>query len=67
MLAIREVILDESLNEVAYVVSGTMQEFGEGESGKETRRVLNVEELAKNYKDVIPSVSMRLESLSFRL
>lgn len=41
MLAIREVILDESLNEVAYVVSGTMQEFGEGESGKETRRVLN--------------------------
>lgn len=31
MLAIREVILDEKLNEVAYVVSGTMQEFGEGE------------------------------------
>lgn len=65
MLAIREVILDESLNEVAYVVSGTMQEFGEGESGKETRRVLNVEELAKNYKDVIPSVSYASGKLEF--
>lgn len=67
MLAIREVILDESLNEVAYVVSGTMQEFGEGESTKETRRVLNVEELAKNYKDVIPSVSYASGKLEFPL
>ena len=67
MLAIREVILDEKLNEVAYVVSGTMQEFGEGESGKETRRVLNVEELAKNYKDVIPSVSYASGKLEFPL
>ena len=67
MLAIREVILDESLNEVAYVVSGTMQEFDEGESGKETRRVLNVEELAKNYKDVIPSVSYASGKLEFPL
>jgi len=65
MLAIREVILDEKLNEVAYVVSGTMQEFGEGESGKETRRVINVEELAKNYKDVIPSVSYASGKLEF--
>lgn len=67
MLAIIEVILDEKLNEVAYVVSGTMQEFGEGESGKETRRVLNVEELAKNYKDVIPSVSYASGKLEFPL
>ena len=57
--------LGMSLNEVAYVVSGTMQEFGEGESGKETRRVLNVEELAKNYKDVIPSVSYASGKLEF--
>lgn len=67
MLAIREVILDESLNEVAYVVSGTMQEFGEGESNRETRRVLTVEELAKNYKDVIPSVSYASGKLEFPL
>lgn len=67
MLAIREVILDEKLNEVAYVVSGTMQEFGEGESNRETRRVLTVEELAKNYKDVIPSVSYASGKLEFPL
>lgn len=65
MLAIREVILDEKLNEVAYVVSGTMQEFGEGESNRETRRVLTVDELAKNYKDVIPSVSYASGKLEF--
>lgn len=65
MLAIREVILDEKLNEVAYVVSGTMQEFGEGETGKETRRVINVDELVKNHKDVIPSVSYASGKLEF--
>jgi hypothetical protein len=65
MLAIREVILDEKLNEVAYVVSGTMQEFGDGESCKETRRVLNVDDLVKNHKDVTPFVSYASGKLEF--
>lgn len=67
MLAIREVILDESLNEVAYVVSGTMQEFGEGESGKETRRVLNVDALVKDCKEVTPFVTYASGKLEFPL
>lgn len=65
LLDIREVILDEKLNEVAYVVSGTMQEFGDGESCKETRRVLTVDDLVKNHKDVTPFVSYASGKLEF--